>query len=195
MELEDKVRRSAAEAAATQRVFFDENATRIVACARAVADAFAAGSRLFSFGNGGSACDAQHVAVEFTHPVLAKRAALPAQALTDVAQLTSIANDNDFSLAFAAQIQVFGRPGDIALGLSTSGQSSSVLRGLSAARGVGLITIGLTGRDGGKMPSVCDHCFIVPSFSIHRIQETHETLLHVLWDLVHVLRGEEDVVG
>jgi D-sedoheptulose 7-phosphate isomerase len=196
MELGAKVRRCAAEAADTQHVFFDENADAIVACARALNDAFAAGGRLFTFGNGGSACDAQHVAVEFAHPVFAKRAALPALALPcDVAHLTAVANDQDFTTAFASQLAVFGRAGDVALALSTSGQSASVVRGLAAARALGMITIGLTGRDGGKMPAACDHCFVVRSFSIHRIQETHVALFHMLWDLVHVLRGEEDLIG
>jgi D-sedoheptulose 7-phosphate isomerase len=82
----------------------------------------------------------------------------------------------------------------MALGISTSGKSANVNRALSAAREMGLLTIGLSGRDGGRMPELCDHCFVVESFSIHRIQETQEALFHVLWDAVHVIRGEEDVI-
>ncbi len=89
---------------------------------------------------------------------------------------------------------MLGRPGDIALGISTSGKSANVNRALQAARETGLLTVGFSGRDGGRMPEICDYCFTVPSFSIHRIQETHETLLHILWDLIHVIRGEEDVI-
>ena len=151
--------------------------------------------RLFVMGNGGSSCDAAHVAVEFMHPIIEKRPALPALALTtDTAILTAVGNDQDFSVAFLEQLRMLGRRGDIALGISTSGKSANVNRALQAAREMGLLTVGFSGRDGGRMPEHCDWCFIVPSFSIHRIQETHETLLHVLWDLIHVIRGEEDVI-
>jgi D-sedoheptulose 7-phosphate isomerase len=183
------------EGATTSETFFTAEADRIVACGRAMAAAFDAGGRLFVMGNGGSACDAQHVAVEFMHPIIEKRPPLPAVALsTDAALLTAVGNDQDFSLAFAQQLQLLARPGDVALGLSTSGKSANVNRALAAARDLGLLTVGFTGRDGGRMVELCDHCFVVPSFSIHRIQETHATLLHVLWDLVHVIRGEEDVI-
>ena len=87
-----------------------------------------------------------------------------------------------------------GGRGDIALGISTSGKSANVNRALQAARGIGMLTVGFSGRDGGRMPEFCDWCFTVPSFSIHRIQESHETLLHILWDLIHVIRGQEDVI-
>lgn len=187
--------RKSRESAATQEQFFSENAGRIADCCAAMSAAFAAGGRLFVFGNGGSACDAQHVVVEFMHPILEKRAALPAQALTgDSALLTAIGNDRDFSLAFADQLRLLARPGDIALGISTSGKSANVNRALQAGRELRLLTVGFSGRDGGRMPELCDHCFTVPSFSIHRIQEAQELLLHALWDLIHVVRGEEDVL-
>jgi D-sedoheptulose 7-phosphate isomerase len=193
--LRDAVLRKSRESAATQERFFDEAADRIVACAAAMARAFDDGGRLFVMGNGGSACDAQHVAVEFMHPIIEKRPPLPAIALsTDTALLTAIGNDTDFAVAFTEQLRLLGRPGDIALGISTSGKSANVNRALAAARELGMLTVGFTGRDGGRMPALCDHCFTVPSFAIHRIQETHATLLHVVWDLVHVIRGEEDVV-
>jgi D-sedoheptulose 7-phosphate isomerase len=129
------------------------------------------------------------------HPIVEKRPPLPAIALTtDTALLTATGNDQDFALAFAGQVRLLGRPGDIALGISTSGKSANVNRALGAARDVGMLTVGLTGRDGGRMPELCDHCFTVPSFAIHRIQETHATLIHVLWDLVHMIRGEQDVL-
>ena len=193
--LKAAVARKCEESVRVKARFFEESADAIVACAEAMARAFDEGGRLFTFGNGGSACDAAHVAVEFMHPVFERRPALPALALSsDVALLSAIGNDRDFSLAYADQIRVLGRPGDVALGLSTSGKSAGVLRALAAARESGMITVGLSGRDGGRMREACDHCFVVPSFSIHRIQETHETLFHVLWDLVHVIRGEEDVL-
>lgn len=192
-DLLQKVQTSAAESVRTKTEFFETNAERIVACARAIEAAFAAGGRLYTFGNGGSACEAQHAAVEFSHPVFDKRAPIPAIALPcDVAHLTAIGNDRDFSMAFADQLRVLGRPGDVALALSTSGRSATVIRGLAAAREIRMLTVGISGRDGGKMLGACDHLFVVESFSIHRIQETHLTLLHVLWDLVHVMRGAED---
>jgi D-sedoheptulose 7-phosphate isomerase len=161
----------------------------------AMARAFDQGGRLFVMGNGGSSCDAAHVAVEFMHPIIEKRPALPAVALTtDTALLTAVGNDQDFALAFSQQLKLLARPGDIVLGFSTSGKSANVNRALQAGREMGLLTVGFSGRDGGRMPEVCDHCFTVPSFSIHRIQETHETLLHILWDLIHVIRGQEDVI-
>jgi len=194
-ELRASILRKARESAATKEAFFAQEADHILACGTAMAQAFHQGARLLVMGNGGSACDAQHVAVEFMHPVFEKRPAIPALALgNDSALLTAVGNDQDFALAFVQQIRMLGRPGDIALGISTSGQSANVNRGLAAAREMGMLTIGFSGRDGGRMPAACDYCFTVPSFSIHRIQETHETLLHVLWDLVHILRGEEDVL-
>jgi D-sedoheptulose 7-phosphate isomerase len=194
--LEASVMRKARESADAKLRFFEAEAPRIAECAAEMAKAFARGARLFSMGNGGSACDAEHLALEFTHPVIEKRAALPAMTLTtSSAVLSAIGNDRDFSLVFADQIATLGKPGDIALGISTSGKAANVLRGLARAREMSLLTIGFAGRDGGKLPSVCDFCFSVPSFSIHRIQETHETLIHILWDLVHVTSGAEDVTG
>jgi D-sedoheptulose 7-phosphate isomerase len=192
----DSVLRKARASAETKRRFFDQYAERIVGCGQALGRVFDKGGRLLVMGNGGSACDAQHLALEFMHPVIAKRPALPALALGQAAPLLSaIGNDQDFSLALAKELRLSAHAGDAVLALSTSGKSANVLRALQVARELGLLTVGLTGGDGGRMAELCDHCFVVPSFSIHRIQETHETLLHVLWDLVHVIRGEEDVVG
>jgi D-sedoheptulose 7-phosphate isomerase len=189
------VLRKSRESAATSETFFTAEAERIEACCRAMAAAFDAGGRLFVMGNGGSACDAQHIAVEFMHPIIEKRPPLPAMALgSDTALLTAVGNDQDFAMAFTEQLRLLARRGDIALGISTSGKSANVTRALGVARDLGLLTVGFTGRDGGRMPDLCDHCFTVPSFSIHRIQEGHATLLHIVWDLIHVIRGEEDVV-
>jgi D-sedoheptulose 7-phosphate isomerase len=193
--LGDAVRRKSRESADTQQRFFDAHAGAIVSCARAMSAAFDRGARMFTFGNGGSACDAQHVVVEFMHPVLEKRPALPAQALPiDTALVSAIGNDQDFSMVFAQQLRLLAREGDIAFAFSTSGKSANVNRGLQAARERGMLVVGLSGRDGGKMAALCDHCFTVPSFSTHRIQEVHATLIHVLWDTIHVIRGAEDVL-
>lgn len=175
--------------------FFEENAERLETCAHALAGAFRAGGRMWVMGNGGSSCDALHVAVEFMHPIIEKRPPLPATALTaDPALLTAIGNDTDFSHVFVEQLDVLARRGDVALGISTSGASANVLRALERSRERGLLTIGFAGRDGGRMPDVCDHCFTVESWSIHRVQETHTALLHLLWDLCQVAMGEDDVL-
>ncbi|HEY1536054.1 MAG TPA: SIS domain-containing protein [Polyangiaceae bacterium] len=188
--------RKAEESSRTKLEFFANEAEQIASCAERLAQAFSAGKQLFSFGNGGSACDAEHLALELMHPVIEKRKALPASALAcSSAFLSAVGNDQDFSLVFANQLAQLGRAGDIAVGISTSGKSASVLRGLSAARERQMLTVGFSGRDGGRMREACDYCFTVPSFSIHRIQEVHETLIHVLWDLLHVALGAEDVVG
>jgi D-sedoheptulose 7-phosphate isomerase len=189
------LQRKSRESIATQQAFFEEHGPSIVQCARALAAAFEGGARLYVFGNGGSACDAEHFAVELTYPVVEKRKPLPATVLgTQRALLTAVGNDEDFALAYVRELEVAARPGDIAVGLSTSGKSRNVVRTLKAARELGLITVGFAGRDGGAMVGLCDHLFVVRSFSIHRIQETHGVLLHVLWDLIHVARGEEDVL-
>jgi D-sedoheptulose 7-phosphate isomerase len=194
-ELAAKVLRQANEVIALKQQFFTENAERIVACCQAMAGAFDRDGRLFAMGNGGSSCDAIHLSVEFMHPIIEKRPPLPTISLTtDTAVITAIGNDQDFSMVYAQQLKMLGRRGDMALGVSTSGKSANVNRALQAAREMGMMTIGFAGRDGGRMPPVCDHCFVVPSFSIPRIQETHETLLHIIWDLIHVIRGEEDVI-
>jgi D-sedoheptulose 7-phosphate isomerase len=187
--------RKARESADTTLRFFEAEAEALERCVGALAERVRAGGCLWVMGNGGSACDAQHIAVEFMHPIIEKRRALPAQALTvDTATLTAVGNDSDFSRVFVDQLELLARPRDVALGISTSGASANVTRALRRARELGLLTIGFAGRDGGRMPDVCDHCFTVPSWSIHRVQETHTALLHVLWDLLHVALGADDVL-
>jgi D-sedoheptulose 7-phosphate isomerase len=160
-----------------------------------MAVAFERGGRLYVMGNGGGATDAQHVAVEFCHPIVEKRRRLPAVALTtDTALLTAISNDRDFARVFGDQLRTLARAGDMALALSTSGQSPNLVHGLEVARELGLLTVAFTGKDGGRLAALAEHGFVVPSFSIHRIQETHVALYHVVWDLVHVALGEDDVL-
>ncbi len=193
--MKNTILRKARQSADLMLSFFSENAGALERCVREMAPRLERGGRLFAMGNGGSACDAQHIAVEFQHPIIEKRQPLPAVALTvDTATLTAIGNDKDFSWVFADQLELMARPGDIALGISTSGASANVNRALRRARDKGLMTIGFAGRDGGQMPALCDHCFVVKSWSIHRIQETHTALLHLLWDLLHVAMGADDVI-
>ncbi len=144
--LRDAILRKCRESMATKEKFFTDNAERIVACCTAMAKSFDAGGRLFVMGNGGSSCDAAHVSVEFMHPIIEKRPALPAMALsTDTALLTAIGNDQDFALAFIQQLRMLARPGDMALGISTSGKSANINRALQAAREIGLLTVGFSG--------------------------------------------------
>lgn len=193
--MRDAILRKARESADLMVRFFEEHAGELERCARAVAERLSAGGRLLVMGNGGSACDAQHVAVEFAHPIVEKRRALFAVAIgSDPALLTAIGNDTDFSRVFLEPLELTARSGDVVLGLSTSGASANVGHALRWARRNGLLTIGFAGRDGGAMVDLCQHCFVVPSWSVHRIQETHTVLLHLLWDQVHVALGEDDVL-
>ena len=191
----DAILRKARESAGVKERFFRAEADRIEALVRAMASAFSRGARLYAMGNGGSASDAQHVAVEFCHPIIEKRRPLPAMALTaDAALLTAISNDRDFAKVFADQLRLLARPGDIALAISTSGQSPNLIEALETARALGLLTVAFAGKDGGRLVDLAEYGFVVPSFSIHRIQETHVALYHIVWDLVHVAMGEADVV-
>jgi D-sedoheptulose 7-phosphate isomerase len=174
--------RTHAEVAET---FFASQAGAVADVAEAFVNALSSGRTLFFFGNGGSAADAQHLAAEFVNRFLAERPPLPSVALTtDTSVLTSIGNDRDFSLVFSRQVEALGRPGDVAVGLSTSGRSRNVLEGLRAARAKGLVTVGLTGNDGGAMRGLCDHLIPVPSAVTARIQEIHILVGHILCQLV-----------
>jgi D-sedoheptulose 7-phosphate isomerase len=193
--VKDAILRKARESADVKEQFFRAEADRIEALVRAMAARFSSGGRLYVMGNGGSATDAQHISLEFFHPIIEKRKALPAIALTaDQALLTAISNDRDFAKVFADQLRVLARPGDMALAVSTSGKSPNLVQALETARELGLLTVAFTGKDGGRLPDLAEYCFVVPSFSIHRIQETHVTLYHIVWDLVHVALGEDDVI-
>lgn len=193
--MKDAILRKARESADVKEQFFRAEADRIEALVRAMAARFSDGGRLYVMGNGGSATDAQHISLEFFHPIIEKRKPLPAIALTaDQALLTAISNDRDFAKVFGDQLRVLARPGDMALAVSTSGKSPNLVQALETARELGLLTIAFTGKDGGRLPNLAEYCFVVPSFSIHRIQETHVTLYHLVWDLVHVALGEDDVI-
>jgi D-sedoheptulose 7-phosphate isomerase len=146
---------------------------------------FGRGGRLLAFGNGGSSTDAQDLASLFLSPPGDSRP-LPAFGLTnDIAVVTALSNDVGFDVVFARQVGAFGRRGDIAVGLSTSGNSANLLRGFDEAARRGLMTIGIAGYDGGKMAELdtIDYLFVVPSPSVHRIQEAQTTLYHALWEL------------
>ncbi len=143
------------------------------------------GNKILLFGNGGSAADAQHIAAEFVNRFLQNRQALPAIALTtDTSVLTSIANDYSFENIFSRQIEAFGKNGDVAIGITTSGNSPNVIRGIIKARQLGLKTIGFTGEHGGELRDKVDLCLCVPSHNTPRIQEMHITAAHIICELL-----------
>lgn len=191
----DKVLRKCGESIEMKEKFFAKYAEQIEALSREMAQRFADGKKLLTMGNGGSLCDALHFSVEFTHPIIEKRPAFPAIPLmTDIATMTAIGNDSDYSRIFVDQLRLLGQPGDMALAVSTSGKSPDLIYALEEARKRDMLTIAWAGKDGGRFPVLADYCFVVPSYSIHRIQEVHATLVHVLWDLIHLAQGAEDVI-
>jgi D-sedoheptulose 7-phosphate isomerase len=180
--------------------FFEENKDTILKASLEMAKAFHRGRKMLVCGNGGSATDAQHVTVEFMHPVIVGRKALPAICLTsDMAMVTAVANDVGYDDVFTRQIIALGNEGDILLGISTSGNSENLMHAFATARRMKLKTIGYAGNDGGKMAQLCaegslDFCLTVPTSSIHRIQETHVALYHITWDMVHTFLQHRSLV-
>jgi D-sedoheptulose 7-phosphate isomerase len=190
----ESVRQKADDGVCVKREFFSTHAGEVVAAARTLAASYEGGGRLFTIGNGGSSCDAAHIAVEFQHPVTAGRPALPALNLAaDPAMMTAVGNDVGFAHIFTRQLIALARPGDVLLGVSTSGNSDNLLAAFAKARELGLATIGLAGGDGGRMKTSrdLDHCLVVASDSIHRVQECHVAIYHILWDLVHTLLADQ----
>ncbi len=188
------VRQKAEDSVAVKQRFFAEHADAVMAVADAIAGVYRRQGRMFSMGNGGSSCDASHFAVEFMHPVTTGRPALTAINLaSDMAMVTAVGNDIGFGHIFLRQLVALARRGDGVIGFSTSGNSENMLVAFAKAKELGLVTIGLAGHDGGKMARSLDvdHCLVVASDSIHRIQETHLAIYHILWDLVHALLAED----
>jgi D-sedoheptulose 7-phosphate isomerase len=178
-------------------------ADAVAAACHAMAVRFHRGGRLVVFGAGGPSTDAQHVAVEFVHPVIVGKRALPAISLTaDVATVTGIAERRGIDAIFSHQLRYLAAPADIALGISApgimaSGDSPSVLAGLETARELGLLTVALTGGDGGQaaVAKVADHVLVAGSSDPRVVKEMHVTLYHILWELVHVFFEQPGVLG
>jgi D-sedoheptulose 7-phosphate isomerase len=165
--------------------FLKENLSGLLNLIQGVSRVFEAGNKLFFFGNGGSAADAQHLAAEFVNRYIIDRPPLPAIALTtDASILTSISNDVSFDEIFAKQIRALGRAGDMAIGISTTGNSPNVVKAFDVAKEMGLKTVALTGNDGGKLAKIADISLIVTSTSTPRIQETHILIGHILCEMV-----------
>jgi len=173
-----------AESNRTKEAFFKANVAAVEEAARRLAGCFASGHKLLIFGNGGSAADAQHIAAEFVNRFTVERKPLAALALTtDTSILTCIANDYSFRDIFSKQIRALGERGDVALGISTSGNSPNVIAGLETAKDLDMYTIGLAGGDGGTLSNRCDLSLVVQSGETPRIQETHIVFGHILCEL------------
>ena len=173
-------------------------ADAVAAACHAMAVRFHRGGKLVVFGAGGASTDAQHVAVEFVHPVIVGKRALPAISLTtDVATVTGIAERDGVAAIFAHQIRFLADPADIALGIDPDGHSASVLAGLEAARELGLLTVALTGGDGGQIAAAkaADHLLLIPSDDPRVVKELQVTAYHVLWELVLVFFEQPGVLG
>ncbi len=187
-ELRFSLTEKARESAEVKSRFFEDNKDAILQASLCMAKAFHRGRKMMVCGNGGSSTDAQHIAVEFMHPITVGRKALPAICLNnDTAMVTAVANDVGFADVFARQIIALGVEGDIVLGISTSGNSENLIHAFETARRMKIITVGFAGDDGGAMreKGLLDFCLTVPTSSIHRIQETHVALYHIMWDMVH----------
>jgi len=180
------IERSFQESIAAKTQFLKQHAAALQAVIEVVVERLVAGNKIFFFGNGGSAADAQHLAAEFVNRFQIERPPLPAIALTtDTSILTSIGNDYGYADVFAKQLKALGREGDVAVALSTSGNSPNVLRALEVAKKIGIVTVGMTGGDGGKLAPIVDHHLCVSSTkATPRIQETHILIGHVICDLV-----------
>jgi len=184
----------------TKRRYFEEQSDRVKAAAALISSAFREGGKLLLFGNGGSSCDAQHIAGEFVNRFLnGNRRALPALSLsTDGGVLTCLANDTGFENVFARQVEAFGSKGDVCLAISTSGNSANVVAAIKQAKSMGLLVIGMLGRDGGQCAPLCDLALTVQHEDTQRIQETHNLIGHILCELVELdlfaaEEGQKDV--
>jgi D-sedoheptulose 7-phosphate isomerase len=182
---EQGIKQLANESVALKQRFFDAHAGLLVATGRRMAECLRAGGKILTFGNGGSAADAQHLAGELVGRFLRDRAALSAIALTtDASVTTAIANDTGYDAVFRRQVEAHGRPGDVAVGITTSGRSPNVVQALQLARERGLVTVGLTGGGGGRLAGAVDYLIDVPDKTTARIQEVHVMVVHILCQIV-----------
>jgi D-sedoheptulose 7-phosphate isomerase len=183
---EDKIRAALAEGMELrQRLMDDSFFQGLIRATDSMVQALKKGNKILIFGNGGSAAHAQHMAAELVNRFLKQRQPFAALALTtDTSILTSISNDEDFTEVFARQISALGRPGDVAVAITTSGRSRNILRGLEEARRIGLVTVGLTGGNGQEVNPLLDHLLHVPHGSTPRVQEMHTTVIHILCELI-----------
>jgi D-sedoheptulose 7-phosphate isomerase len=179
------VRAVAADSVALKQRFFEESAPLLVEVGQRMAESLRSGGKVLTFGNGGSAADAQHLAGELVGRFLKDRPALAAVALTtDPSILTAVANDMGYEAVFRRQVEALGKPGDVAVGISTSGRSPSVVEALRVARERGLLTVGLTGGGGGRLGGLVHYLIDVPHHETPRIQEVHGMVVHILCEII-----------
>ena len=189
--MKDKILKAFEESIEVKKKFAEENVDTIIEVAKVIADAFNKGKKLILFGNGGSATDASHIAAEFINRFQKERPSLPAISLNaDMAVITSIANDYDFSEVFAKQLKSLSNEGDVVIAISTSGNSPNILKAMDVAKRRRLTTIAFTGMKGDKFASKATYAFIVPSDKTPHIQETHITLGHILCRMVEEILFE-----
>jgi D-sedoheptulose 7-phosphate isomerase len=187
----DAIRRIAADSLALKQRFFETSAPLLLDAGQRLSACLKAGGKVLTFGNGGSAADAQHLAGELVGRFRRDRAGLPALALTtDPSIITAVGNDLGYDQVFRRQVDAHGRKGDAAVGISTSGRSPNVVLALALARERGLLTLGLTGGGGGRLAGLVDVLIDVPSQDVPRIQEVHTMVVHILCEIV-----EEAVAG
>jgi D-sedoheptulose 7-phosphate isomerase len=184
--MKELIRQAFEESVRAKQTFLRDGSDHLLRAVEAIVTAFGNRNKLLIFGNGGSAADAQHIAAEFVNRYRIERPPLPAIALTtDSSALTSIANDYDYAEVFAKQVRALGRQGDVALAISTSGNAENVLRAVQVCRRLGIVTIGLTGGEGGKLGAVVDHLLCVSATTTTaRVQETHILIGHVICELI-----------
>ena len=190
----ESVNQKAQHSITVKQDFFTQNAQAIVNMAKDIAQIYQQHGKMFSMGNGGSSCDAAHFAVEFQHPVTAGRPALPATNLVmDMAMFSAVANDLGTKHVYVRQLEAHASVQDGLMGFSTSGNSENLLAAYEKAKSMGMRTFGLAGGNGGEMKSsgFVDHCLVVNTDSIHRVQEVHVATYHILWDLVHTLLADQ----
>jgi D-sedoheptulose 7-phosphate isomerase len=168
----------------TEFIQDSNNLAQISAIAEKLAEVFAAGGKVMICGNGGSATDAMHFAEEFTGKYRKQRPALPALALADPAHITCVANDFGFAEIFSRSVSAFGKPGDLLIGLSTSGNSANIIAAMQEAKALGLSTCALLGKDGGKLLEQADYQIVIPGKTSDRIQEMHMLILHIIIEQV-----------
>lgn len=189
--MKEKIKKAFKDSITVKQQFVESHIETIIEVSKLIADTFGRGNKLLIFGNGGSACDASHIAAEFVNRFKKERPAFPALALnTDMAVLTSIANDYDYSEIFARQMKAFAQENDVVIAISTSGKSPNVIKAVNVARKKKLKTIAFTGAKGDDLASKCDYVFAVPSSDTPRVQETHITLAHVLCQMVEEILFE-----
>lgn len=183
--MKDKIKKIFEQSIETKKAALEKNLVNIEKTAAALTGVLKSGGKILIFGNGGSAADSQHIAAEFIGRFQKERRALPAIALTtDTSALTALGNDYSFEIIFSRQIEALGQRGDMAFGISTSGNSRNVVEGIKKAKALGLITVTLTGNDGGLLAPLSDIALIVPSKVTARIQESHITISHTICELV-----------